>query len=717
MIYNALDDKLDQIRLLHIEKDERQDPKGILRCILKTVSLLDLKPSCAAFLSKRQSPESRREYLAEWIHYVNPGDVVNKFSPLRIPHPKFHRFDWGDFATLSYTWGDPNVTEDILVNDETVKVRKNLADAFRVFRQHNWFRPIHYGLWVDALCINQEDEAERGAQVAKMRVIFANSWTTVAFLGNATKTSGTAIELLKTLAETWVTSAEIPPTMLFDLQVDPGAFGHGKWLALHDFLQRPYWSRLWIVQEVALAPDNMLMLAGYDSITWRQVRDALSAIHVHFWYVKDVCFDHDRKLLPNTQGVPESWQDRTLHHINKDLGRIALKTDLGEEGMGISELLEVASATSSFYTVDKIYGLLAIMPESISDQIVVDYHINETRLFETVARLFIRRDGCSEVLRTGSLWSREDIATWAPDWTWDGGRRDMLKPGLPYQVDKGTTPVISFSPDGRLLTARGVVLDEVDHLASMVDSNSGSSTSEGLENCERQSSYLDSLVRSEYTSMAATRLALHRTLVGGRRGKFGGARWELDPASGTHPMYLFTLPGRFDEAIEQFKERELVSPGWQLFLVQGPRYMDWTKWRNDNDPISLTTDKSGSQICVGRVIGSEKLAPDQHWEDAYNEYFRFRHMVVGRRFVTTKLGRFAWVPEKKESQQFHAENGPVREGDLFVMVFGCSVPLVVRPHGDKLRILGEGYLDGLMDGEALEEIENGKFVVRDLTFC
>lgn len=50
------------------------------------------------------------------------------------------------------------------------------------------------------------------------------------------------------------------------------------------------------------------------------------------------------------------------------------------------------------------------------------------------------------------------------------------------------------------------------------------------------------------------------------------------------------------------------------------------------------------------------------------------------------------------------------------LVFGCRVLLVVRPCGEKFQVLGEGYLDGLMDGEALEMVESGRFAVSDLTF-
>lgn len=724
MPYNKLDENSYQIRLLHISKDERQDPNATLCCYLNTVSLLDVTPSFAAFSPGHLRDNKPRDTLAEWIKFVIPSTLLDKYNTRRVPCRSLCRFQWGDFATLSYTWGDPDITEKIMLNGEEIEVRKNLADALRVYRRLGWFQSSHYGLWVDAVCINQADAAEQGAQVARMRAIFAGSWTTVAFLGEATRTSHLAMDLLKTLADLWATSYEVPPHVLHELQMDPGALGPGKWLALHDFLQRKYWSRLWIVQEAVLAPDNMPMFLGDEFITWRQVRDGLSAIHVHFWYVKDTCFAYDRSLLQDTQEVPESWDTETLHHIDKDLNRIVLKENLGENRMRMDELLDVAAATSCFYPVDKVYGLLGVMPTAVAKQIVVDYEIREARLFESVARLFIRHEGLN-ILRSGTLWNRNQTASWAPDWTSKAARRGFLKPHLPYEADKGIEPVLSFSPDGRFLTARGVVLGKIDGLGDTRDLD-GQPTGPSQVRISRKNQLCQPLhaIANAYESAAATRLALHRTLVGSRSGKFGDEPLKHDLEAESCPTYLLALPGDSSEALAIFEERAARAQGWAQFVAQGPLYKDWTKWRERHNELLVPINAAGLKVRLDCMIGSGNLPPDEKSGRTFDEFYRFRHMLIGRRLAITEQGSFGWVPENhgdnyragEQSQVLNAGIDQVRRGDVFILVFGCTVPLVVRPSGNEFKILGEGYLDGLMDGEALGKIENGDLVCRDFTF-
>jgi hypothetical protein len=82
------------------------------------------------------------------------------------------------YHALSYCWGDPTVIAPILVNGSTMKVTTNLEAALRELRGQK-IKTI----WVDALCINQQDPTERGLQVMHMGLIYSRAFTVLAWLG------------------------------------------------------------------------------------------------------------------------------------------------------------------------------------------------------------------------------------------------------------------------------------------------------------------------------------------------------------------------------------------------------------------------------------------------------------------------------------------------------------------------------------------------------
>ena len=97
------------------------------------------------------------------------------------PHPEDNRiqckllvsslYSAPEYEALSYTWGNPdNFNFRIWVDDVLVPVRRNLLCALRVLR-----RDIERLLWVDALCINQEDNHEKGLQVEIIGKIFRHA--------------------------------------------------------------------------------------------------------------------------------------------------------------------------------------------------------------------------------------------------------------------------------------------------------------------------------------------------------------------------------------------------------------------------------------------------------------------------------------------------------------------------------------------------------------
>jgi hypothetical protein len=118
------------------------------------------------------------------------------------------------FTALSYTWGSKSGAKTILVNRIRTSITRNLHAALTQLRSTE--RLLVF--WIDALCINQNDQHERSRQVALMRDIYMVADDVVAFLGPVTPS------------------------------LDPD----DKARAFLDISRRPYWDRLWIIQEFVL---------------------------------------------------------------------------------------------------------------------------------------------------------------------------------------------------------------------------------------------------------------------------------------------------------------------------------------------------------------------------------------------------------------------------------------------------------------------------------
>jgi hypothetical protein len=117
-------------------------------------------------------------------------------------------------------------------------------------------------LWIDAIYINQEDVEEKKEQVQLMQSIYRLAATVIGSLGEATHDSDLAFSRLGSLEENDVnTMAE-------------AGFQCSKWVALNTLWSLPFWSRIWIVQELALGTGRVVMQCGTRraSVGWRLLR-------------------------------------------------------------------------------------------------------------------------------------------------------------------------------------------------------------------------------------------------------------------------------------------------------------------------------------------------------------------------------------------------------------------------------------------------------------
>jgi hypothetical protein len=79
------------------------------------------------------------------------------------------------FEALSYTWGTSPERYQIQVGASVLSVGKNLAVALRTLSSVDKLRT----LWIDAICIDQSNAAERNHQVRFMKDIYTRASSVV----------------------------------------------------------------------------------------------------------------------------------------------------------------------------------------------------------------------------------------------------------------------------------------------------------------------------------------------------------------------------------------------------------------------------------------------------------------------------------------------------------------------------------------------------------
>ena len=119
---------------------------------------------------------------------------------------------------------------------------------------------------------------------------------------------------------------------------------------------------------------------------------------------------------------------------------------------------------------------------------------------------------------------------------------------------------------------------------------------------------------------------------------------------------------------------------------------------------------------MGKPLESyfDETVPEDAVEYDFTEVFNCADRAAkGRRFMTTKKGYLGWVPDNMYGDAL----SQVLKGDKIAILFGCSTPLCIRPMGVYFQVLGEAYVQGMMEGEALQLLKDGKCEVKDFIFC
>jgi hypothetical protein len=185
------------------------------------------------------------------------------------------RLDEGpDYNALSYVWGEPSSEDPIFILDgQPLQIRASLWQALEELMA----RVSTIRLWIDQICINQDNEIEKQQQVQLMSKIYSHAQRVIGWLGSHANDSHLAIKLFLLVGLTSIThgqQVDLELRRAADVLMKTGHYHSLKDLfhpdrslmqAATSLVQRPWFDRLWIIQEVTLA-STLELFCGSSSI-------------------------------------------------------------------------------------------------------------------------------------------------------------------------------------------------------------------------------------------------------------------------------------------------------------------------------------------------------------------------------------------------------------------------------------------------------------------
>ncbi|PNP78687.1 hypothetical protein FNYG_08033 [Fusarium nygamai] len=126
-----------------------------------------------------------------------PTGLASLGRKLDISILTFTHRDAPSYEALSYVWGDPSNPVAITADGQNMHIGRNLYDALTHIQLEQQTRR----LWVDAICINQGDNAEKSKQVSRMRDIYASAVKTLMWIGTQTALPSPVLERIQRIRE------------------------------------------------------------------------------------------------------------------------------------------------------------------------------------------------------------------------------------------------------------------------------------------------------------------------------------------------------------------------------------------------------------------------------------------------------------------------------------------------------------------------------------
>jgi hypothetical protein len=597
-----------------------------------------------------------------------------------------------EFQALSYAWGEPNPCHMVYIDDilspgttsledtaqpsssipRCLEIRGNLYSALKCIREEDSYT----WLWVDALCINQSSESEKSLQIPKMPEIYSNAWNVVIWLGEELYQGYATRSIVNLLPQ-------ILNLTILDAILKSDRAGVDFTHSLSEFcglLKRPWFSRRWVIQEIACARRLSVRFGG-QVLSWVDFTDAIELVLDNVDRLRQVC---SSSIFYAASQSPLHGLDivglKALLRLSRNVFRKSLDGEIISRLMDMESLVIAASSFEVSDPQDVIYALLHLAADVdtnihqstsisiVSYSLVTDYSRESVDTFSDFVQHCIQTHGSLDIITRPWLnhpSQMKDPRT--PTWMKQGG---VLGAGQ-------TESLIGPSRERTYNASQGVpiaAIVEREHLST--------SQGESSSRLPFASHGESSILCGDYNG----RLAAKGVLLGTIKKIIRPSSESISDAC----LRLLGWTGRLSDGLEDRLWRTLVA---NRTHDRKPA----PAWYRRACALALTQLNEDGDLDLSE-LASHEIQPSTLIE--YVE--RVRNVIKGRVF-------FSCEPSMATAEELVGlvsrklrRPGQIREGDYVCVLFGCSVPVILRPDRGSdgtVRLFGEAYVHGHMEGE------------------
>ncbi|OBT67663.1 hypothetical protein VE03_03431 [Pseudogymnoascus sp. 23342-1-I1] len=615
--------------------------------------------------------------------------------------------DHPPYEALSYVWGETNLIDPdlIILNGCGFHVTYNLWVALYALRDEKDVRTF----WIDAICVDQDDLDERSSQVQLMREIYKGATRTVVWLGGESFWSLKLFEYLKstTFKKGWDNEGERQLVIESQLQVqdqlatDEHVQKIIKRGLYNDLAQRPFWKRIWIVQEVVLA-SQVTILCGPDEMAW-------SSFALAIWNIDQIINVAMPSYNPAIGGLLNLETIDCLREIRNLRSTFSL-----------ADLIACLRGSRATDPRDMVYGLLGLVADT---SIRPDYSKATTRdVYTSLVEQCVKEYKSLDIITMRRKSSSDHgLASWVPDWSdpWIEDEHNIADPAM---------PLILKYVNGNLL-----------HEFTTIDDRVLRRAEDGVELklkpwCAHGQTLPKACIAKSLGSLTARGVLIGSIIELGdvlSRLEDDGELFFFNTMSNWEELMLRTFGNCkslsrdlwtvdiFDNFLK-IMDKHLMEQGVDLSVEKNEKYKVREQQRTHRVAhYSQTFARYVEGGCLNEAflrtlltdidMDYQRLTVEQSagfWDINRTESFKLVYCMTfatNRRLLITENGYIGLAPIRAQ------------KGDRVCVLYGCSVPLVIREREGMVTLVGEAYVHGVMDGQAIDLKSSGMLDEREWT--